>query len=62
MGYQYPQFLNQVFIFGFISPFLILYRQMPTLTWRGKWQLARDIDEDEDDEGEMPVRILTQWA
>ena len=62
MGYRYPQFLNQVFIFGLISPFLILYRQMPALTRRGKRQLPRDIDKDEDGEGEMLVGILAQRA
>lgn len=35
---------------------------MPALTRRGKRQLPRDIDEDDDDEGEMLVGILAQRA
>jgi hypothetical protein len=35
---------------------------MPALTWQGKQQLPRDIDEDEDGEGEMLVGILAQQA
>ena len=35
---------------------------MPALTQQGKWQLPRDIDEDEDGEGEMLVGILAQRA
>ena len=35
---------------------------MPALTQRGKQQLPRDIDKDEDSEGEMLVGILAQQA
>jgi len=35
-------------MFSFIYPLLILYRQMPALTRRGKRELPRDAEEDED--------------
>ena len=63
MGHRYPQFLNEVFIFCFISPLLILYKQMPASMRKGKRELPMDIEEDKDGlEGEMLVGILAQWA
>jgi hypothetical protein len=57
------QFLTQYFFLVFFYSFLILVRQMPALTRRGKRQLPGDFGENEEDPGdEMHVGILAQRA